>query len=124
MNKYHKNLSESEIKEILKTLRNADITVGLNIIIGFPTETIDEARQTVDFVTKIRDLYRNCGIQAFSLEENTEVFNNPSKFGITKVYQEDKTSGRRLGYRYEVAHGMSMQEAEKFVDEAIKILHR
>jgi radical SAM superfamily enzyme YgiQ (UPF0313 family) len=123
MNKYHKNLSESEIKEILKTLRNADISVGLSIIIGFPTETIDEARQTLDFLTKNRDLYRVCGIQAFSLEENTEVFNNPSKFGITKVYQEDKTS-RRLGYRYEVAHGMSMQEAEKFVAEAKKILNR
>ncbi len=123
MNKYHKNLSESEIKEILKTLRNADISVGLNIIIGFPTETIDEARQTLDFLIKNRDLYHACGIQAFSLEENTEVFNNPSKFGITKVYKEDKTSGR-LGYRYEVAHGMSMQEAEKFVAEAKKILYR
>jgi len=123
MNKYHKNLSESEIKEILKTLRNANINVFLNIMIGFPTETIDEARQTVDFLTKNRDLYNGCGIQAFSLEENTEVFNNPSKFGITKVYQEDKTLGR-LGYRYEVAHGMSTQEAEKFVAEAKKILYR
>jgi radical SAM superfamily enzyme YgiQ (UPF0313 family) len=123
MNKYHKNLSESEIKVILKTLRNADISVRLFIIIGFPTETNYEARQTLDFLTKNRDLYHSCGIQAFSLEENTEVFNNPSKFGITKIDKEDKTSGR-LGYRYEVAHGMSMQEAEKFVDEATKILHR
>jgi radical SAM superfamily enzyme YgiQ (UPF0313 family) len=124
MNKYHKNLSELEIKEILKTLRSADISVGLNIIFGFPTETIDEARQTLDFLIKNRDLYHVCGIQAFVLEEDTEVFNNPIQFGITKVYQEDKTSSGRLGYRYEVAHGMSMQEAEKFVAEAKNILYR
>ena len=51
------------------------------------------------------------------------MFDNPSKFGITKIDKEDKTSAR-LGYRYEVANGMSAQEAEDFVAEATKILHR
>ena len=51
------------------------------------------------------------------------VLNNPSKFGITKVYKEDKILGR-LGYRYEVANGMSTREAEKFFEEAKKMLYR
>ena len=61
-------------------------------------------------------------MQPFSLEENTVVFNNPEKFGITKIHEEDKNSGQRLGYRYEVANGMSQEEVRKFVDEEPEII--
>jgi len=49
-----------------------------------------------------------------ALEENTPVFINPEKFGITRIYREDKTAGQRLGYRYEVVGGMSQAEVNRF----------
>lgn len=121
MDKYHKNMSESEIQEILTSLNNADIKVVANIIFGFPGEKFDEAQQTLSFLIKNRGICK-AGINPFCLEENTPVFNNPEKFGITKIHKEDKDSGTRLGCRYEVAEGMSQEEAGKFADQAMKIL--
>ncbi|MBL7068280.1 MAG: radical SAM protein [Candidatus Omnitrophica bacterium] len=114
MNKCHKNLSESEIKVILANLKGAGIDVGLHIIFGFPTETVDEARKTVNFLIENKALYDTCMFQPFCLEDDTPVFNNPEKFAITKIHMGDKDSGERLGYRYEVARGMNQEEAKKF----------
>ena len=117
MNKCHKNLNESEIEEILVNLKDAGIKVGIHIIFGFPTETVDEARQTLNFLVKNRTLYDTCMYQPFCLEDNTPVFNHPERFAITKIYKENKDSGERLGYRYEVSKGMNQEESKRFTYE-------
>jgi len=117
MNKCHKNLNESEIEEILVSLKDAGIKVGIHIIFGFPTETVDEARQTLNFLVKNRILYDTCMYQPFCLEDNTPVFNHPEKFAISKIYKENKDSGERLGYRYEVSKGMNQEESKRFTYE-------
>lgn len=125
MNKYHKNLKEDEIKTILVNLKEAGIEVGLHIIFGFPTETIEEARQTLAFLNENRDLYAMPMMQPFCLEDNTPVFNHPEQFGIKKIHKEDKDSGRRLGYRYEVERGMDQEEAKRFTyEEALRAFKR
>lgn len=125
MNKCHKNVSEFEIKEILTNLKNEGINIGLHIIFGFPTETIDEARRTLSFLIENRNLYDTCMFQPFCLEDNTPVFNNPEKFGIARIHQDDKDSGERLGYRYEVSEGMDQNTAAKFTyQEALNAFKR
>jgi radical SAM superfamily enzyme YgiQ (UPF0313 family) len=117
MNKFHKDLDEEEIVAILKALKDAGIKIQLNIIFGFPTETLDEARQTVVFLVKNVDLFDHAPMQPFSLEDHTQVAENPAKFGITRIYREDKNASLRLGYRYDVKEGMTQSEVIRFVQE-------
>ncbi len=125
MNKHQKDRKNEEIKAILDTLKKADIHIHLFVIFGFPTETRNEARQTLDFLLKNRDLYDNCSIQPFCLEEGTVIFNNPDKFGISRIDKESKCMGKRLGYRYEVSEGMTQEEVIKFINnEAIRALRK
>lgn len=125
MNKCHKDIGKLEVKEVLANLKNVDVRIGVYIIFGFPTETLDEARQTLDFLLENRHLYDRCMVQPFCLEDNTPMFDNPERFGIVKIHKEDKNSGRRLGCRYEVAKGMTQEEAKRFTyEEAIKALKK
>ncbi len=122
MNKCHKDLTQADIKHILTSLKDAAINIGLHIIFGFPGETLEEARQTLKFLVENRSLYDTCMFQPFCLEDNTHVFNNYKRFGITNINRSDKTSGERLGYRYDVSSGMSQAEAADFTyREALKI---
>ena len=125
MNKNHKDLKKEVIKEILSTLKKAGINTGLHIIFGFPTETVDEARITLDFLIQNKDLYNACMFQPFCLEDNTPIFFDPGRFSITRIYKEDKASGGRLGYRYDISTGMSQKDAFKFTyREAFKTFKR
>jgi radical SAM superfamily enzyme YgiQ (UPF0313 family) len=114
MNKYHQNISEPEIIKVMSTLTGEGIKVGLHIIFGFPTETLSEARYTLDFLLRHRNLYDVCWVQPFCLEDGIPIFQHPEEFGISKIYLNDKNSGERLGYRYDVSEGMTQEEAKEF----------
>ena len=62
----------------------------LNIIFGFPTETLEEARRTLAFLVKNAGLYDFAPMQPFSLEDHTPVADEPARFGITHIHREDK----------------------------------
>lgn len=123
MHKFHQNLSEADIKNIFTTLKSEGIRVVLNIIFGFPTETLAEARQTLDFLIENMELFDFVRMQPFCLEDQTSLSQEPERFGITKIHREDKNVGRRLGFAYEVREGMGQKEAIRFTyEEAHKLL--
>lgn len=124
MNKYHCRMEAPEMREILRGLKKAGIRVQLNIIFGFPGETLDEARQTLRFLLDFRDLYDSVVVQPFCLEDQTLVAQSPEKFGILKIDKDDKNAGKRLGYRFEVKEGLSQGEALRFAGDAARVLTR
>ena len=125
MNKCHRDLDKRDIRDILASLKGAGVSIGLHIIFGFPTETIDEARETLDFLIQNKNIYDTCMFQPFSLEDDTPVYANPSDFGITDIDRNDKSCGERLGYKYKVSRGMSQEEARNFTyGEALSSLRK
>jgi radical SAM superfamily enzyme YgiQ (UPF0313 family) len=118
MNKPH---NPKLAKKILKLFKDSGLKANTTIIFGFPTETRKEALITLNFLKNNRELFNLVGIQQFCLEENTIIFNEPKKFGITKIYTKDKNYGIRLGYQYEVNTGMSQKESRLFAKKAIKL---
>jgi radical SAM superfamily enzyme YgiQ (UPF0313 family) len=122
MNKYQHRLSESEIKEVLLCFKEAGIKVQLSVFFGFPTETFQEAYTTLDFLLKHTELYDFVAVQPFCLEEQSLISEEPERFGISKIYRQDKNIGRRLGYSFEVKEGMNQQETWRFVDDAVALL--
>jgi radical SAM superfamily enzyme YgiQ (UPF0313 family) len=109
------------IVKILKLFKKSGIDVDLFIIFGFPSETKEEAMATFDFLKNNRDLYNRALIQRFCLEENTKIFNNPSKFFISRIDTGDKyLVNRRFGFRYETTKGMTAEEFDRFMGQVKK----
>ena len=126
MNKYHKDLEPEEIKRILTVIRRADIEIGVYIFFGFPTETREEARQTLGFVLENIDLFDYVGMTPFFLEDLTMVFEEPGKYGITEIYAQHKVKlvNKRLTYGFETREGMDREEVRAFCEEALDLLRQ
>jgi hypothetical protein len=105
---------------ILRGCKSAGIATTLFCITGFPSETVEEAEDTLNFVLRHRDLITSATFSTFSLHEGSPVQQNPERFGITKVHKTEKDL--RKDYRYDVSEGQSMGEAERarqLIDETL-----
>jgi len=116
LEKMKKMQRQADVIPILESLKGAGLEIVLFILIGFPTETREEAAETLDFLLRRRDLYDRCFLHHFNLEEETPIFREPKVFGIRNV-SDDKDSGFRAGYTFEVTSGMTRQESAQFVEE-------
>jgi anaerobic magnesium-protoporphyrin IX monomethyl ester cyclase len=110
-------------KTVLALFKDSGIQVNINIIFGFPTETEEEASITLDFLqANAGDLFDSVVIQQFSLEEDTIIFNEPRRFGITKIYGQEINLGMRMGYEYEVDAGMTREQGRIFTERARRLM--
>ena len=104
-----------------KGIRLTDVSVVLNdahacgirnhvyIIVGFPSETLGELQQTVDFLDRHKDVIAMVHRGTFTLEADTPVFDHPAKFSILRTWkQTDGIVPRPLGY--ECSQGLSRQQ--------------
>jgi radical SAM superfamily enzyme YgiQ (UPF0313 family) len=109
-----------DIIPIIQSFSNASIPMQLFAIFGFPTETKEEATETLNFLLYCVKNYLvdiiDC--ERFMLEENTTIYRFPKKYGIKNIDKRDKGIGLRLGYSYEVYFGMSNEELNQFYREA------
>ncbi len=78
--------------DILKRAAKAGIHNFAYIFSGFPTETFDEAMQTVHDVCDNPDIVHSWGTGVFSLGRHSLINLNPEKFGITKIIDEEEFS--------------------------------
>jgi hypothetical protein len=93
-------------------------------MIGFPTETREEAEETKRFLMENRDLFKSYGVQTYNLEANTELDRKPDAFGITEVLRERKVRyGFRYGYQFKTDAGLTREEAEE-ITRKIRSLHK
>jgi len=92
----------------LTNLSSAGIRCHLNVIIGFPSETRPEAQETIDFLRQNRRLFGNFHAQTFCLEERTDVYRTPEKFGVLRIGEEacEELSGR-VGSEFACVTGMN-----------------
>jgi len=81
---------------------------------GFPTETRDEAMETIDFLLDHHDIIHSEGTGTFSFEHNAPISKSPESFGVVNVKPK---SGNvlELYYDYDVAKGLSASEASDMV---------
>jgi len=122
MEKYHQGLDPEEIARILTVIREAGIHTAVSVFFGFPTESKEEAQVTLEFILRHIRTFDVIKVQNFCLEDGTRVAQEPERFGITRIYFEDKNAGRRLGFRFEVREGMSQSEAADFTRRAIPVV--
>lgn len=111
-----KGTKRETIKRILNNCPETGIAVHLYSIVGFPTETVQEAFETLNFVLGNNRLVSSTGFSflpcLYEMEIHSPITCNPSNFGLRRI-MTPKSEDLSLGYFYEVNRGMSPQEAEE-----------
>lgn len=87
--------------------------------IGFPGETREEAKRTVEFVESNADHITHVGFSNFRLFRGSRVFADPAAFGVT-IRDGIKGDALSLHGEYDVASGMSADEAVRTVDQTMR----
>jgi hypothetical protein len=110
----NKGVRVEKIGGIVEGCHEVGIETRLMCMVGFPTETREEALETMKFLIDYRGKYTSFVVQPFNLEGGTEIDCHPERFGISKVHRGDRIShGLRYGYRFETRSGMGMDEAAR-----------
>jgi anaerobic magnesium-protoporphyrin IX monomethyl ester cyclase len=101
--------------EVARNCTEAGISVTFYAMVGFPTETREEARQTARFLVDNADVVREVSLQTFHIDEVARTYHHPDEFGITVL--DGAGTDLQLYHDYESAQGMSQSEAAEMFDE-------
>lgn len=85
-------------------------------ILGFPTETREEAQATLDFLASHRGIINSFILYPFVLYEHTHIFRHREEFGIVDLKKTQTPFFDILDYKTD--RGMSPQEAARLAREA------
>ena len=86
------------------------------VFFGFPTETLSEARSTMDFVFGNKDIIHSVGHSTFQLGRCSPAMASSEHFGIAAIH-EDSNSFMNLWASYSVKTGLTMEQAEEVTQE-------
>ena len=111
-----KGITQESVQRICSDCVDLGIAVHCYIIVGFPTETREEALETMNFIvenTKLNSSYGfSCQPCLFDLEKEAPIMNDPGNYGIQRIMRP-AAEDLSLGFFYEVKQGMTPDEAEK-----------
>ncbi len=100
---------------VLKHSSEAGIWNHLYLFFGFPTETREEAEDTIDFTIKNGETgaghIHSVGQSIFSLEKDSAIYHNPGKFKIDKIIKSPKRD-MAIVFDYEINEGMTRGEIQ------------
>ncbi len=82
---------------------------------GFPGETYQDAKFSIQFLEDNRDHVHSIGFGTFDLSRHTPVAQNPEKFGVT--YYKNPDWDLAMDYYYTVKNGLSIEDAERVFEE-------
>lgn len=101
--------------------RSLELSAGAGIwnhvmgFFGFPGETREDARSSIQFLEDNKELVHSIGFGTFDLSKHTPVAKNPEKFGVTPYKNPEWDLA--LDYYYTVKEGLGVEEAEQVFEE-------
>ena len=117
----NKGIDIDERLEILKNADKAGIWNFAYVFTGFPSETYDEAMETIDIVCNNSDIFHSYGRSIFTMGKHSAINLHPENFDIVKLDDIEDFSSDAL---FERKSGMTKEELEKvnnlFVEKALK----
>lgn len=99
---------------VLQRSHNAGIWNHVALLIGFPTETRQEADETETFIEENAGVIDSGYISRFSFKKNAVIAGNPADYGVRNVRQNAPVS---LDCEYDSVSGMDEPQKRKFVRE-------
>lgn len=111
-----KGIKMENVPGICRYCTEAGIWTHLFLIFGFPTESRDEARETMAFILANNDIIRSMSFGSFQLTRHSKVYENPDSFDLKRISRED-TLDLSLWYEHEVKSGMTKKDTDEFIQE-------
>jgi radical SAM superfamily enzyme YgiQ (UPF0313 family) len=116
-----KGIDPEASMDLIRRTHAAGISVTLYAMIGFPTETREEAMETLNTVLANQDSIQEVSVRVFYLDERSEIFNRREEFDIVEIYP-DPEADLQVYYDFRTASGMSRGEAREVYLEFTKAL--
>jgi len=98
--------------DLVRRVRRAGISVTLYVMIGFPTETREEAEQTLQAILANEDAIQEVSVRVFYLDETSEIFRRRAEFDIVEIFP-DAEADLQVYYDFRCAQGMSRRQARE-----------
>ena len=107
----------TNVKEVEKVLGFSKLSGIKNVVytmFGFPGETQEDFLETVNFLKRNSKNIDLVSVSTFGLHKGTTVYNNPEKFGITKIKEEERTI-LDSKISYSIKKGLSAEGVKKLL---------
>ncbi len=107
-------------RDVLLQSHEAGIWNHCFLFFGFPTETREEAQDTIDFLKNNLNSIHSFGPGVFLLNRDSSVYQYPDKYSIKKIVQ-DPEADIAMNLDFEIDSGMSREEAKAMNDACIQM---
>jgi anaerobic magnesium-protoporphyrin IX monomethyl ester cyclase len=107
-----KGIDPVKSMDLVRRVRKAGISVTLYVMVGFPTETREEADATLAAILEHQDQIQEVSVRVFYLDESSEIFKRREEFDIVAVHA-DPEADLQVYYDFTTGSGMSRKEARE-----------
>ncbi len=115
-----KGTDQKTERDALEKSHRAGIWNHSFMFFGFPTETRDEAQDTINFLMKNLHSIHSFGPGVFLLNRDSSCYQYPEKFSITKIVQNPEAN-IAMNLDFEASSGMSRKEAVEMNSKCISM---
>jgi hypothetical protein len=122
MDKFVEGIDEPEIGEVFGAMETAGIGIHVNLIGGYPGDTVEETKKSVDFLIREFSRRRNGTyvLNKFTALVETPVVEEPEKFGLARVFESGDIA---QSYEFELSSDIRVSTGEA-VDQIPKLQKR
>lgn len=111
-----KGIETENVKNVINYCLDFGIGIHMYVIIGFPSETREEALETLDFIRSNEGFLNSKGASClpclFELEKHAPILRDPKKYKLTSI-AHPKSDDMSLGFVFELGAGMTTDEASE-----------
>jgi anaerobic magnesium-protoporphyrin IX monomethyl ester cyclase len=116
-----KGTQRETMSRVLKESTQAGIWNHTFFFFGFPTETLDEAQETVNFIYAHQESIHSASPGVFVLERYAPAHLTPKKFGIRRIIQKPERD-LAIYFDYEIESGLDADAAATVVERLLDVL--
>ncbi len=116
-----KGTQAQTMSQILRAGARAGIWNHTFFFFGFPTETMQDAQETVNFLYAHQDALHSASPGVFVLERYSPVHSDPARFGVKRVV-DSPDQDLAIYFDYELETGLDEDMARTVVDRLLDVL--
>lgn len=105
-----KGIDPVKSMQLIHRCHDAGISVTLYVMIGFPTETREEAAHTLRTILANREKIQEVSVRVFYLDEQSEIYKRSKEFDIQEIHP-DPGADLQVYYDFTPGSGMTRREA-------------